>query len=52
MRSGCSGDQGVKNTLETQSETLVKQLVSRVRIEMGQSLLSQELVDNAESVLG
>jgi hypothetical protein len=52
-RSERSGDQGVEKTLETQSETLVKQLVSRVRIELGRSLLRQELVDDdAKSVLG
>ena len=51
-RSERSGDQGVENTLETQSETLVKQLVSRARIELGWLLLRQELVDDATSVLG
>jgi len=51
-RSGRSGDQGVEKTLETQSETLVKQVVSRMGIELGWSLLRQELVDDAVSVLG
>ena len=50
--SGRSGDQGVEKTLKTQSETLVKQLVSRMGIELGWSLLRQELVDDAVRVLG